>query len=69
LTTEKTYETTVRLDSEIADRLGIIAQVLGISRNTMMKRAITESVIVHEGDPEYQKQRKKWIDKLSNVGT
>lgn len=69
MTTEKTYETTVRLDSEIADRLGVIAQVLGISRNTMMKQAITESVITYEGDPEYRKRRKKWIEKLSNVGT
>lgn len=69
MTTEKIYETTVRLDSEIADRVGVIAQVLGISRNTMMKQAITESVITYEGDPGYRKRRKKWIDKLSNVGT
>ena len=58
----------MRLDSDIADRLGVIAQVLRISRNTMMKQAITESVITHEEDPDYQKQRKKWIDKLASVG-
>jgi len=69
LTTEKIYETTVRLDSDIADRLGVIAQVLGISRNTMMKKAITESVITHEEDSKYQKKRKEWIDRLANVGT
>lgn len=69
MTTEKVYETTVRLDSDIADRLGVIAQVLGISRNTMMKQAITEAVITYEGDPKYQKDRQGWIDKLSSVGT
>lgn len=68
MTTEKIYETTVRLDSDIADRLGVIAQVLRISRNTMMKQAIVESVITYEEDTDYQKQRKKWIDKLASLG-
>ncbi len=63
------HETTVRLDSEMAYRLGVVAQVLGISRNALMKQAISESVITYEGDPDYQKKRKGWIKRLQSVGS
>ncbi len=63
------YETTIRLDMEMANRMGIVSQVLGKSRNALMTQAITESILTYEGNPEYQKQRKEWIAKLAKVGT
>ena len=62
------YETTIRLSVDMADRLGVLSQVLGKSRQELMNQAVTESVITYEGDPEYQKLRKKWINDLAKVG-
>jgi predicted transcriptional regulator len=64
----KIHETTIRLDVDMANRLGVVAQVLGKSRQELMNQAVTESVITYEGDPEYQKLRKQWISNLAKVG-
>ena len=67
-TRRRISEMTLRLDGEIANRVGVIAQVLNVSRNELMCQAITESVGTFEGDPEYQKKRKEWIENLAQVG-
>ena len=59
---------TVRLDVETANRVGVIAQVLHVSRNELICQAITESVRTYEDDPQYQKKRKEWIENLAKVG-
>jgi predicted transcriptional regulator len=59
---------TLRLDLEIASRVGVIAQVLHLSRNELICQAITESVRTYEDNPEYQKKREEWIENLANVG-
>jgi len=64
----KMHETTIRLSVDMANRLGVVSQVLGKSRQELMNQAVTESVITYEGDPEYQSLRKKWLKDLSNVG-
>ena len=64
----KVHETTIRLSQDMANRLSVVAQVLGKSRQELMNQAVTESVITDEGDPEYQKARKKWISDLAKVG-
>ncbi len=58
------HETTVRIDVEIAHRLRVIAQVLGMSRNRFMSLAITESVLIYEDDPDYQQKLKEWVENL-----
>jgi predicted transcriptional regulator len=60
--------TTVRINVEIANRLAVVAQVLGISRNKFMSQAVAELVLIHEGDPEYQQKRREWIENLAKVG-
>jgi predicted transcriptional regulator len=60
----KIHETTVRINVEIAHRLAVIAQVLGMSRNGFMNQAITESVLIYEGDPDYQQKLKEWVETL-----
>ena len=62
------HETTIRLEQDMANRLGVVAQVLGKSRQELMNQAVTESVITYEGDPEYQELRKKWLSALAKVG-
>jgi predicted transcriptional regulator len=62
------HETSVRMDKELASRLSLIAQVTGTSMNQLMVRAIKESVIVTEGDEEFQEQRKAWLKQLQGVG-
>ena len=52
----------------MANRLGVVAQVLGKSRQELMNQAVTESVITYEGDSVYQKQRAKWLSDLAKVG-
>ncbi len=64
----KVHETTIRLSMDMANRLGVVAQVLGKSRQALMNQAVTESVIIYEGDPEYQKLREKWLSDLAKVG-
>ena len=39
-----------------------------MSRNELMNQAVTESVLLYEGDPEYQQKRKEWLEKLAQVG-
>ncbi len=64
----KIHETTIRMTVDIANRLGVIAQVFGKSRQELMNQAVVESVITYEGDSEYQKLRKKWLNDLANLG-
>lgn len=63
------HETSVRMDKELANRLSLIAQVTGTSMNQLMVQAIKESVLVTEGDGEYQAKRKAWLKELQGVGT
>lgn len=62
------HETTVRMDRETASRLGMIAQVLGLSMNQLMVQAIKEIVNFYEGDPEFQAKRKEYLKVLAGIG-
>ena len=64
----ETHVTTLRLKVETAKRLGVVAQVLHMSRNELIRQAIAEFVLIHEGDPEYQQKRREWIENLAKVG-
>jgi hypothetical protein len=57
------------MDAELANRLSVISQVLDVSMNKLMVQAIKESIVVYEGDPDYQAKRKAWIKELAGVGT
>lgn len=59
---------TFGLDLKTANRVGVIAQVLNVSRNELICQAITESVRTYENDLEYQNKRKEWIENLAKVG-
>lgn len=60
-------ETTIRMDQDLADRLSIVAQVKDMSMNQLMVQAIKESIMLYEGDPEYQNQRQTWFEKLRGM--
>jgi len=65
---QEIHETTIRLGLDTANRLGMIAQVKGVSRNDLMNQAILQFIVEHENDSDYQAERKGWIQNLSEVG-
>lgn len=65
---KETYETTVRMDPDLAKRLNVISQVLDVSMNQLMVHAIRESVTIYEGDAEYQEKRKVYLKELAGIG-
>ena len=67
-TRRRISEMTFGLDLKTANRVGVIAQVLNVSRNELICQAITESVRTYENDLEYQNKRKEWIENLAKVG-
>lgn len=62
---EHKYESTVRMDGELADRLEVISQVRRQSKNSLIVAAITQFVTDVEDDPAYRQERKEMLDRWS----
>jgi predicted transcriptional regulator len=60
-----TFTTTVRMDQELADRIEILATVIGESKNTVLVSALKMFVNEYESDPSYQQQRSSWVAKMT----
>jgi predicted transcriptional regulator len=64
-TDQDKYETTVRMEGDLARRLDVISSVTRESKNSLIV-AGTESVIEsYEDDEEYQAQRAAFIESLT----
>lgn len=61
--TSNRYDTTVRLDKDLARRLRVIAQVLEVSVNKLMESSLTETAMFYENDADFQKQHKAWLQR------
>ena len=59
------FTTTVRMDQELADRIEILATVIGESKNTVIVAALKMFVNEYESDPAYHEQRAAWIVKMA----
>lgn len=62
---ETKYESTVRMDSDLARRLDIISQVRRQSKNSLIVAAIAQFLTDVEGDPAYQQERQEMLDRWS----
>ena len=59
------YNTTIRMDGELADRLGVISQVRSQSKNSLIVAAIRQFVIELESDPSYIEERNALLQRWS----
>ena len=55
------HTTTIRMDEELADRLKLIGQVRGQSKNSLMVAAIKQFVIEMEGDDTFKIEREAML--------
>ena len=59
------YHTTVRMDGDLAERLGLISQVRGQSKNSLIVAAVKQFVLDLESDPTYLEERTKLLERWS----
>ena len=61
------YESTIRMEPELADRLDVIAQVLDESKNQLIVNAITKMVENYEGNSGYKSKQQEWLERLQRT--
>lgn len=61
------YETSIRMDGDLAQKVNTIAQVLGVSMNKIMVDALKETVMFYEGDPDFKEKHKQWLQRHSLI--
>ena len=66
LDSDTKYLTTVRMDTSLGERLGLISQVRSQSKNSLIVAAIKQLVTDIEGDSEFQRERKQMLDRWSS---
>jgi hypothetical protein len=58
------YETTVRMEGDLATRLGVVSSVTRESKNALIVAGIQQIISDYEGDAEFQKARAAFIKSL-----
>lgn len=60
------YHTTVRMDEDLAERLGLISQVRGQSKNSLINAAVKQFVLDLESDPTYREELEQRLERWSS---